>query len=176
MASNETDKQQKSCLAFFAFFWWHKIHIMFSTSLKYSAFFLANYEPSELYQSKSHEIITTKCSRMHVTNKVTVWHNYFMLWPHVVGCVLTHGFQGWEMEWDRPHLHACCCMLCYLKADNRDKYQCSYPKSRWYELNTYPKKGKCLVLNYARFANSELSFHTSFKFFHLHDLVHDLTY
>ena len=33
-----------------------------------------------------------------------------------------------------------------------------------------------LALNYAGFANSELSCHISVKLFHLHDLVHDLTY
>ena len=43
---------------------------------------------------------------MHVTNKVTVWHNYVTLWPHVVRCVLIHGFRGWEMEWDWPIQYA----------------------------------------------------------------------
>ena len=43
---------KKSCLAFYAYFWWRNAQVNIFTLLKYRAFFSTNYKPSELYQGK----------------------------------------------------------------------------------------------------------------------------
>ena len=43
---------------------------------------------------------------MHVPNMIMVWHIDVALWRYKGGCVLTHGFWGWDMAWDRPNQHA----------------------------------------------------------------------
>ena len=50
--------------------------------------------------------IPTRCKVMHAPNMIIVWHNNLALWHYEVGRVLTHGFWGWDMEWDRT-LPAC---------------------------------------------------------------------
>ena len=47
---------------------------------------------------------------MHVPNRIMVWYSNvaLWLWRYEVGCVLTHGFWGWDTEWDGPNQHAYC--------------------------------------------------------------------
>ena len=39
-------------------------------------------------------------------NMIMVWHNNIVLWRYTAGCVLTDGFWGWDMAWDRANQHA----------------------------------------------------------------------
>ena len=43
---------------------------------------------------------------MHVESMIMVCYNNIALWRYAAGCVLTHGFWGWDMAWDRPNQHA----------------------------------------------------------------------
>ena len=97
----------KSCLAFCACFWWRNVKVNIFTTLKYRVFFSTNYEPSELYQSKLYMEPSPPSVRGCMW-QIWLWCGIITLRYEVdeVGCVLTHGFWGWDMAWDGPNQHA----------------------------------------------------------------------